>query len=97
VPIIYESGDFMEILFPTDIVKGTFSIPKTKQQDIIKGKIQRISIKGIEMIQISLFTAKQVFHENVTIDKVNESLNRILETKFNSLELFTFNDVGNIV
>jgi hypothetical protein len=28
---------------------------------------------------------------------VNESLNRILETKFNSLELFTFNDVGNIV
>ena len=83
----------MEILFPMDIIKGTFSIPKNKQQDIIKGKIQRISIKGIEMIQISLFTSKQVFHENVTLDKINESLNRLLETKFNSLEVFTENFV----
>ena len=83
----------MEILFPSDIVKGTFSIPKTKQQEIVKGKIQRISIKGIEMIQISLFTSKQVFHENITLDQANESLNRLLETKFNSLELFTENFV----
>ena len=86
-------GDFMEILFPSDIVKGTFSIPKNKQQEVIKGKIQRISIKGVEMIQISLFTSKQVFHENITIDKINDSLNRLLEDKFNSLELFTENFV----
>ena len=59
----------MDILFPADIIKGTFSIPKNKQQEIIKGKVQRISIKGVEMIQISLFTSKQVFHENVTLDR----------------------------
>ena len=67
----------MDILFPTDIIKGTFSIPKNKQQEIIKGKVQRISIKGVEMIQISLFTSKQVFHENVTLDRINETLNRL--------------------
>ena len=93
MPIICESGDCMDILFPTDIIKGTFSIPKNKQQEIIKGKVQRISIKGVEMIQISLFTSKQVFHENVTLDRINETLNRLLDTKFNSLELFTENFV----
>lgn len=81
----------MEIQFPTDIVKGTFSIPKNKQQDIVKGKIQRISIRGIEMIQISLFTSKQVFHENVTLENIGSALNRLLESKFNALELFTEN------
>ena len=93
MPIICESGDCMDILFPADIIKGTFSIPKNKQQEIIKGKVQRISIKGVEMIQISLFTSKQVFHENVTLDRINETLNRLLDTKFNSLELFTENFV----
>ncbi len=92
-PLFMKSGEIMDIIFPSDIIKGTFSIPKNKQQDIIKGKIQRISIKEIEMIQVSLFTAKQVFHENVTLDKINDLLNRLLDTKFNSLELFTENFV----
>ena len=79
----------MDIIFPKEIVKGTFSIPKNKSQDIIKGKVQRISIKGIEMLQVSLFTSKQVFHENITLDKVDSYLEKALETKFNSLELYT--------
>lgn len=83
----------MDIKFPEDIIKGTFSIPKNKQQDILKGKIQRITIKGIEIIQVSLFTSKQVFHENITLDKIGEYLNRMLDTKFNSLEVFTNNFV----
>ena len=42
----------MDIKFPEDIIKGTFSIPKNKQQDILKGKIQRITIKGIELFKL---------------------------------------------
>ena len=41
------------------------------------------------MLQISLFTQKQVFHENITLDKIDDYLNKALETKFNALELFT--------
>ena len=72
----------MEIQFPIDIIKGTFSIPKDKKQDVIKGKIQRVAIKEVEMIQVSLFTQKQVFHENITLDKISSYLNKMLETKF---------------
>ena len=79
----------MDIQFPSDIIKGTFSIPKNKQQDIIKGKIQKVNIKGVELIQVSLFTSKQVFHENISLDSINEYLTRMLETKFNALEIFT--------
>ena len=79
----------MEIKIPTNIIKGTFSIPKDKQQDIKKGKIQKILIKEKELFQISLFTEKQVFHENIALDKIEEYLSRMLETKFNALELFT--------
>ena len=79
----------MEVKFPSNIIKGTFSIPKDKAQDIIKGKIQKILLKENEVYQVSLFTSKQVFHENILPTKIDEYLNRMLNIKFNSLELFT--------
>lgn len=79
----------MNIDFPTGIIKGTFSIPKTKDQPYIKAKLQRIQLKGQELIQISLFTQQQVFHENVGLEQVNERLNYHLEYSFKSLELYT--------
>lgn len=74
--------------FPTNAISGVFSIPY-KNCSYKKGKLQRILIKGKEIIQISLFTEKQVFHNNVDIDKLNEYLNDIISNYFRSIELNT--------
>ncbi|MDE7161976.1 MAG: SAM-dependent methyltransferase, partial [Anaeroplasmataceae bacterium] len=73
---------------PLDIIKGTFSIPYSNQK-YTKAKLTRILLKNEEVIQVSLFTQQQVFHDNVEISKLNEYLNLMLEEKFKSLELFT--------
>lgn len=74
--------------FPTNIIKGAFSIPY-KECNYKKGKLQRILIKGKEMIQVSLFTEKQVFHKNIEISVLNNYLNDILNEHFRSIELST--------
>lgn len=51
--------------------------------------MQRIIIKNKEVIQLSLFTEKQVFHSNISIDEINEKIIEFLENIFNSLELET--------
>ena len=81
----------MDIIFPKEIVKGTFSIPKNKSQDIIKGKVQRISIKGIEMLQVSLFTSKQVFHENIELDMLESKILDYMESKYKQLSAWATN------
>lgn len=78
----------MDIYFPKDIIKGTFSIP-FGNHDYIKAKVTRIYLKNKEVIQVSLFTKQQVFHENVELENIDVYLNSMLENKFKSLELFT--------
>ncbi|MCM1556565.1 MAG: SAM-dependent methyltransferase [Anaeroplasma bactoclasticum] len=79
----------MEILFPKDIIKGFFSLPKNPKQIYLKAKLQRLMIKGKEMIQISFFTLQQVFHENISLENLDSYLNKVLEEQFNSLEIYT--------
>ncbi|MDE7263530.1 MAG: SAM-dependent methyltransferase [Anaeroplasmataceae bacterium] len=76
-------------MFPKDIIRGTFSIPKTKNQKYSKAKLQRILIKEQEIIQVSLYTNQQVFHENIMLEDVEAYLAKLLEEQFNSLELIT--------
>ena len=42
----------MQIEFPSNILKGTFSVKKNKDGKYIKGKIQRIHLANNEIIQI---------------------------------------------
>lgn len=79
----------MSIPFPLKIVKGTFSVPKQKNQKYIKAKLQRISLKSEEILQLSLYTDKQVFHKNIVDDQVNEELNELFDTYFNNVEFTT--------
>ncbi|MDE7105793.1 MAG: SAM-dependent methyltransferase [Anaeroplasmataceae bacterium] len=79
------------IHFPEDLIRGTFSIPRNKSQKNIKAKVQRILLKGEEVIQISLYTSQQVFHENISLEQVDTKLNSLLEEQFRSLELYTKN------
>lgn len=79
----------MNIDFPLDLLKGSFSIPKSKSQNYLKAKLQRMQVKDKEVIQVSFYTQQQVFHENVDLNNINEYLNQVLEKQFNSLELFT--------
>lgn len=78
----------MKISFPEDIINGIFSIPKVNEE-YIKAKLQRISIKNQEKIQISLFTQNQVYHKNIALEELNDYLNLMLEHHFKSLELHT--------
>ena len=79
----------MQIEFPSNILKGTFSVKKNKDGKYIKGKIQRIHLANNEIIQISLFTDKQVFHVNCNDNDITIKLNELLENEFNNLELTT--------
>lgn len=79
------------IHFPEDLIRGTFSIPRIKNQKNIKARVQRILLKGEEVIQISLYTSQQVFHENISLEEVDSKLNGLLEEQFRSLELYTKN------
>ncbi len=79
----------MNIEFPKDMIKGTFSIPVQKEQLYQRIKLQRILIRNQEVIQISSFTKQQVIHENIALDQIDMYLNNILDTSFMSLELYT--------
>ena len=79
----------MQIEFPSNILKGTFSVKKNKDGKYIKGKIQRIHLANNEIIQISLFTDKQVFHVNCNDNDITIKLNESFENEFNNLELTT--------
>ena len=78
----------MDIKIPNNILKGTFSGSK-KNSKYIKGKIQRINLNNQELIQISLFTEKQVFHKNYTDHEIENIIIELLSEYFNNLELFT--------
>lgn len=83
----------MDILFPKDLIKGTFSMPYQKNQEYQKGKFQKIYIKGKEVLQLSLFTDKQVFHQNIELNKIDEKLNSLLGVFFRCLEAYTSDQI----
>lgn len=78
----------MLIEFPKEIRKGTLSNPK-KDSKYIKARLQKIIIKNEEILQLSLYTNKQVFHENINDNDVNTKLNEIMELYFNNAEVET--------
>lgn len=78
----------MDIRFPLDIIKGTFSIP-FGNHEYIKARLNRIHLQNKEVMQISLFTKQQVFHKNIELENLDSYLNTMLTDMFRSLELFT--------
>lgn len=79
----------MDIKFPEVIIGGVFSVPKKKDQNYIKAKIQRINIKNEEILQLSLYTTKQVFHQNIKDCDINIKLNELINEYFNNAEIET--------
>ncbi|MBQ7641806.1 MAG: SAM-dependent methyltransferase [Acholeplasmatales bacterium] len=79
----------MDISLPSGIIKGIISGKKNKNNKYEKAKLQKIIINNIDYIQLSLFTEKQVFHSNYSIDDINNKIIELLESDFNNLELTT--------
>ena len=79
----------MDISLPSGIIKGIISGKKNKNNKYEKAKLQKIIINNIDYIQLSLFTEKQVFHSNYSIDDINNKIIELLESDFNNLELNT--------
>ena len=79
----------MDIELPIGIIKGIISGKKKKDNKYEKAKIQRIIINDNDMLQLSLFTDKQVFHYNYSDSVINDKIIELLENDFNNLELTT--------
>ena len=62
----------MDIELPIGIIKGIISGKKKKDNKYEKAKIQRIIINDNDMLQLSLFTDKQVFHYNYSDSVIND-------------------------
>ena len=52
------------IVIPSGIIKGIISGKKKKDNKYEKGKIQRIRSNNNDVIQLALYSDKQVFHTN---------------------------------
>ena len=79
----------MNIELPVGIIKGIISGKKNKTGKYEKAKLQKIVINNNDVIQLSLFTDKQVFHSNYSLEDVNKRIIELLESDFNNLELKT--------
>lgn len=55
----------LDITIPENIIKAIISGKKNKNQDLEKVKIDRILIKDEEVLQVSSYKGKQVFHKNL--------------------------------
>lgn len=71
-----------------DIMKGTLSNSR-KDSKYTKAKINRILLKKTEMIQISLFTETQVFHENFKLNEAKEKIKEYMKLYFKQAEIKT--------
>lgn len=76
----------MDIKIPNQIIKGIISGKKNRDQLNEKSKIQRLSN---DLIQISTYTNKQVFHKNYDDNTIEAAIINHLENDFNNLELYT--------
>ncbi len=79
----------MDIELPSGILKGIISGKKNKTGKYEKAKLQKIVINNNDVIQLSLFTDKQVFHSNYSLEDINNRIIELLESYFNNLELIT--------
>lgn len=79
----------MNIELPLDIIKGTISGKKKKDNKYEKAKIQKIIINNKYIFQLSLFTDKQVFHHNYLDTEISDKIIELLENDFNNLEIIT--------
>ena len=79
----------LDIKIPENIIKGTISGKKDKNQKNEKVKIDTILIRDESILQFATYTDKQVFHKNLKDSEVNDEIIRLLEEEFNNLELVT--------
>ncbi len=70
------------------IKKGHLSNPR-RDSKFLKGKVTRVLVKNQEMLQLSLFTDKQAFHENFTDDTICERLVEVMNEYFFQSEIQT--------
>ena len=75
--------------FPNKIISGYLSSKRDKDGKYEKAKIQRIKIQNQELIQLSLFTNKQVFHSNYNDSEINVKIEELLTNDFYICELKT--------
>ena len=75
--------------FPNKIISGYLSSKRDKNTKYEKAKLQRIRIQDQEVVQLSLYTNKQVFHSNYSDDEISGKLQELLESDFYICELKT--------
>ena len=73
--------------FPININSGYLSSKRDKNGKYEKAKLTRIKFGDKELIQLSLFTSKQVFHTNYSDEEINDKINELLENEFFICEL----------
>lgn len=79
----------MDIIIPKGIISGVLSSKKNKDVIYDKAKINRVNISGEYLIQVSLYTSKQVFHKNLNDDDFNSYVKTLLDEYFNIAEFVT--------
>ena len=79
----------LDIKIPDNIIKATISGKKNKTGDLEKVKIDRILIREEEMLQVSAYKGKQVFHKNLTDSDINQEIINYLTNDFNNASIFT--------
>lgn len=75
------------IMLPDYIIKGTIS--GSKDSNYQKVKIQRLKQNSESIIQISLFTDKQVFHKNYNDETIKTAIIDLFEKYFKNMELYS--------
>ncbi len=78
----------MEINIPDNIIKGVIS-SKKKDSKYEKCHLKRVTFSHEDVIQFSLYTEKQVFHTNVSLNDVKDKIIELLDKYFNNMELQT--------
>ena len=69
-----------------DILKGVFSIQRSKTHEVKKCVVRKLSDSTF---QFERFTEKQAFHENVSKEFLCNKLCDVLENEFHQLQIFT--------
>lgn len=79
----------LDITIPENIIKAIISGKKNKNQDLEKVKIDRILIKDEEVLQVSSYKGRQVFHKNLNDQETNQEIINLLENDFNNASIYT--------
>ena len=88
-----ELKDYIKRIFENDIQKAVFSKPITKDSEFKKITVSRMP----KFFQIAKLTEKQVFHENITFDKIAERCTRLAEEGYMQLYARSYDKEFNIL